>query len=115
MGVCLAGATGTGRTEIRVYFRMPDGEIRDVSPSGLPAHDTAFAMTIHQSQGSEFGRLLVMLPVAETEVLTRELLYTAVTRTTGAFDLWCPQNVFRRAVRRRTRRGSGLEQALRGE
>jgi len=65
---------------LRVMFEKPDGEKIYIHPSRMPEHETAFAMTIHKSQGSEFSEVLVVLPSVEKKLMTRELLYTAVTR-----------------------------------
>jgi exodeoxyribonuclease V alpha subunit len=64
----------------RVYFPTEAGGLRDIAPARLPEHETAFAMTVHKAQGSEFDRVLVVLPGAGSPVLSRELVYTAVTR-----------------------------------
>ncbi len=69
--------TGEG---LRVMFERPDGERIYIHPARMPEHETAFAMTIHKSQGSEFRDVLVVLPPVEKKLMTRELLYTAVTR-----------------------------------
>lgn len=87
----------------------PDGGrgARGVPAALLPEHETAFAMTIHKSQGSEFGRIALILPPdPDTPVLTRELLYTGLTRTRRPVDLWCTDAVFRAAVARRARAGA---------
>lgn len=75
----------------------------------LPPHETAFAITIHKAQGSEFGRILVLLPAADVPLLTKELLYTALTRTRSGVDLWCNEGPFVRAACRRMRRLTGLK------
>lgn len=96
----------------RVYFPAPDGGIRSFSPLHLPAHETVYAMTIHKSQGSEFERLLLMLPDRDSDVLTRELLYTGLTRARSGVELWGSEDVFMAAVSRRVERTSGLKDAL---
>ena len=65
-------------------------------------------MTIHKSQGSEFGHVMIVLPLRDSPVLTRELVYTAITRTRGGLDLWCGPAVFKAAVERTLCRFSGL-------
>jgi len=101
-----------GRT-LRACFPGPEGTLRTVHPLRLPEHETAFAVTVHKSQGSEFDRVLLVFPDRPSPVLTRELLYTAVTRARSAVEIWAPEPVLRAAVSRRTRRSSGLEEALR--
>ena len=66
--------------EPRAFFPGPDNTLRKFLPLRLPAHETAFAMTVHKSQGSEFERVLLILPERESPVLSRELLYTGITR-----------------------------------
>ncbi|MDI6774223.1 MAG: exodeoxyribonuclease V subunit alpha [Verrucomicrobiota bacterium] len=104
------------RTLFVVYFeRLDEAGNRDYRPipaAMLPAHETAFAMTIHKSQGSEFDKVLVMLPPVENPVITRELIYTAITRTRRKLELWCSADAFRSAVRRETLRASGLRDRL---
>jgi len=65
---------------LKVLFEKTDSSTFKVTPSRLPEHDTAFAMTIHKSQGSEFDEVLIVLPDIENSIMTRELLYTAITR-----------------------------------
>ncbi|MRR35032.1 exodeoxyribonuclease V subunit alpha, partial [bacterium] len=98
----------------RVFFPADDGGIRTIPPARLPAHETVYAMTVHKSQGSEFGRVLVLLPDRDTELLTRELVYTAVTRASGRVAIWGNPEIFCAAVSRRIRRNSGLRERLWG-
>lgn len=93
---------------LRVWFPLPDGTIKSVSPSRLPAHDTAWAMTVHKSQGSEFTHAALILPNQYAPVLTRELVYTAITRAREKLSLYGDERVLRQAVTARTERRSGL-------
>ena len=102
----------TGEYRLRVYFDMPDGSIRGVLPSRIPEHETVYAMTIHKSQGSEFADTLMVLPADYSPILTRELVYTGVTRAKEKLYLFAPQEIINRAVRLRTERASGLAQLL---
>ena len=77
-------------------------------PGYLGEHATVHAMTIHKSQGSQFGEVLVSLPPASSRLLTRELLYTAVTRASESVTLIGGESVIRRAVERSVQRASGL-------
>jgi len=99
---------------LRVAFQLPDGRIKWVLPSRLDSADTVYAMTVHKAQGSEFGHTLLVLPDHPHPLLTRELIYTAVTRAKQAFTLieHGPPTVLADAVRRRTWRASGLWQKL---
>jgi exodeoxyribonuclease V alpha subunit len=98
--------------ELRVFFPVADGTLRKFHPLRLPEHETVYAMTIHKSQGSEFDEVLLILPDRESPVLTRELLYTGITRARERVKMWGNQDVFRTAVSRRTERSSGLRDAL---
>jgi len=97
---------------LKVFFPLPDGTIKAVQPSRLPPHDTAFAMTVHKSQGSEFDHTLLVLPSQFTPVLTRELVYTAITRARLRLTLYADHGVFSKAVKMRTLRRSGLVERL---
>ena len=95
--------------ELRACFRQLDGRIRDLAVNRLPEFKPAWASTVHKSQGSEFDSVLLLLPAdAQSEVLSRELLYTAVTRARQRFLLHAPGKVLKRSITRVTRRHSGL-------
>lgn len=96
------------QNRLAVFF--PDGTntFRTIPPARLPAHETAFAMTVHQSQGSEFESLIILMPPSPSPLLTRELLYTAVTRARQHVWLACPETVLNAAVCASVRRHSGL-------
>lgn len=98
--------------EIRAFFSVKDGNIRSVPPERLPQHETAFAMTVHKSQGSEFDRVILILPPADNEMLTRELLYTGLTRARYSVELIAEETVFCAAARKRTDRKSGLKEMM---
>ena len=78
----------------------------------LPEHETAFAMTVHKSQGSEFPRIALVLPAVSTRVVTRELLYTGVTRARSEVLLVSPESVLKEGISMRTSRRSGLVACL---
>jgi len=99
--------------DLKAFFPTPDGGLRSISPERIPSHDTAYAMTIHKSQGSEFDRVLMLLPPAGNELLTRELIYTGMTRAKKIVEIWSNEEVFCSAVRKKTERNSGLTDALR--
>ncbi|WP_250628019.1 exodeoxyribonuclease V subunit alpha [Pinirhizobacter soli] len=107
VGVCLALADGEGGRALRVAFRVGE-RIRFVTPSRLSGVQTVFAMTVHKSQGSEFAHTALVLPDIASPVLTRELLYTGVTRARDWFTLLATPDIVDAAVQRRTRRASGL-------
>ena len=98
----------------RAFFPATDGSIRSLHPARLPEWETVYAMTVHKSQGSEFDRVILVLPDRDYPVLSRELLYTGITRARTQVEIWGTAGVFRTAVSRRTRRSSGLRDALWG-
>ena len=71
-------------------------------------------MTVHKSQGSEFDRVLFVLPDRDSPVLTRELIYTGITRARNSLEIWTRDEILAGAVSRRTLRGSGLGSLLWG-
>ncbi len=85
-----------------VHFPHLGGGTRPLAPSRLPEHETAFAMTVHKAQGSEFERVEVVLPTRDSRVLTRELLYTALTRARASVRLWARAVVLRDTIARRS-------------
>jgi exodeoxyribonuclease V alpha subunit len=104
IGIALPGAGGA----LRVYFRTGDGALRAVSPAALPPHDTAFALTVHKSQGSEFQHAVLMLPSVFSRVLSRELVYTAITRARERVEVIGARAVLAQAIATPTQRDSGL-------
>jgi exodeoxyribonuclease V alpha subunit len=98
--------------ELRAWFHDPDGAARSLPPVRLPEHETVFAMTVHKSQGSEFDEVMFILPDRDSPVVTRELLYTGVSRASRRVEMWFDQPTFRAAVARRVVRASGLRDAL---
>ncbi len=96
----------------RAFFPAPDGGVRKISPVRLPAHETVYAMTVHKSQGSEVDQVLMLLPDHDSELLTRELIYTGITRAKSAVEIWGEKDVFVTAVSRRIDRKSGLRDML---
>ena len=109
IGLTLADDSG----ELRVFFPDDDGGYRALPPLRLPPHETAFAMSIHKSQGSEFDRVMVVLPTEPSRVLTRELLYTGLTRARQAVDLVAREALLAQAIGTPTRRRSGLMARIR--
>lgn len=97
----------------RVWFAAagPDG-LRSFPPSRLPEHETVYAMTVHKSQGSEFDEILLALPDEDSPLLSRELLYTAVTRARHGAALRIGSELLRLMVERRVRRESALRERL---
>lgn len=103
IGVALEGEQG-----MRVWFPMPDGTVKSFHPGRLPEHDTAWAMTVHKSQGSEFDHAALILPAQSVPLVTRELVYTAITRARQRLSLYADDKLLAQAVVTRTERRSGL-------
>ncbi|MGH8030229.1 MAG: exodeoxyribonuclease V subunit alpha, partial [Arenimonas sp.] len=99
--------------EPRAWFDGPDGP-RAWLPAALPAHEPAFALTVHKAQGSEFEAVLLALPERGARVLSRELLYTGLTRCRRTLHLAATADVLRAALARRGERWSGLARRLGG-
>ena len=99
--------TGDGR---RVVFER--GGLRMFPPGHLGDHATVHALTIHKSQGSQFDEVVVSLPSENSRLLTRELLYTAVTRASRGVTVVGEEPVIRMAVERSVQRASGLRSRL---
>jgi exodeoxyribonuclease V alpha subunit len=107
MGITLPDAAG----QLRVVFADSErpGAVRWVLPARLTDVDTVFAMTVHKSQGSEFSHTALVLPDSSNPVLTRELLYTGITRAATRFTLVdSSDDVLRDAVQRRVQREGGV-------
>ncbi|WP_286975145.1 exodeoxyribonuclease V subunit alpha [Pseudomonas sp.] len=105
------------RQVLRVVFPRNDGsgELRYILPSRLSSVETVFAMTVHKSQGSEFAHCALILPEVLNPVLTKELMYTGITRARHCFSLVESYvGVFEQTVQRRVERRSGLRKALVG-
>jgi exodeoxyribonuclease V alpha subunit len=100
----------TGR--LKAWFMQSDNQLRPITPARLPEHDPAFAITIHKAQGSEFEHVLLLLPENDSRVLSRELLYTGITRAKTRLVLFGDPALLSTAVHRKTNRWSGLADQL---
>lgn len=96
----------------RVHFPDETGAIRAIARERLPEHETAFAMTVHKSQGSEFDHVLLVLPDKDNPVLTRELIYTGLTRAKKSVRVLSGIELLSGALQRQAQRRSGLVDAL---
>jgi len=113
IGICLRDPNAENR--IRVFFQDAEGQLRAILPSRLPAHESAYVMTVHKSQGSEFERCLMILPDKEAPVITRELIYTGVTRAKQQIEIWCGDvEVLHQGIGKQVERESGLYSTLWG-
>ncbi len=120
IGITLARAGGAGDAlPLRVAFPAGDGHdgIKWVLPSRLQAVDTVYALTVHKSQGSEFTHAALVMPETPSPILTRELLYTGITRARAHLTLVCPGDAgtLALAIDRRVLRASGLMGGQGGE
>ncbi|MFO1349267.1 MAG: exodeoxyribonuclease V subunit alpha [Gammaproteobacteria bacterium] len=110
IGIALHDPTHNG--ELRVFFQTAEGGARSLPPSRLPEHETVYAMTVHKSQGSEFERVALALPATGGRGVTRELLYTGVTRARVAVEIWGEAALLANAALRSAQRSSGLRDTL---
>lgn len=106
IGLCLHTEYG-----LRVFFEGEDG-YRPFAPARLPSHDSAFAMTVHKSQGSEFAEVLLVLPEQPSPLLTRSLFYTGITRAKHKVEIWGLPARLSEAVATRAERAAGLAERL---
>ncbi|MCP4582926.1 MAG: exodeoxyribonuclease V subunit alpha [candidate division Zixibacteria bacterium] len=114
IGITLPAGLPRGESDgpLRVCFQSADGVLRMIPPVRLPDHETVYAMTVHKSQGSEFDRILMILPDKPSPVVTRELIYTGLTRARKSVETWCTENIFTDGVSRQIERKSGLADIL---
>ena len=110
VGLILADPDKNG--ELSAVFPEGAGQFRRLSPQRLPEYETVYAMTVHKSQGSEFDTVLLILSDHDAPILTRELIYTGITRARKQVLLWSDEGVFVSAVSRCIQRTSGLRDAL---
>lgn len=119
VGICLRHADGS----LRVWFepntsapgsdQSPGTVVRGFAPGSLPVHQGAFAVTVHKSQGSEYSRVAVLLPPdPENAVLSRQLLYTAITRAREGFALWSAPEPLAKAIATSVERSAALRRRL---
>lgn len=109
IGLCIGYLDNDGQPLLKVAFADGQGGVRLFLPSRLPAVESAFALTVHKSQGSEYQHAMLLLPEHDSPVLTRELVYTAITRAKQQFTMLLPDpSLLLRAVERPTIRRGGL-------
>ena len=110
IGICLPDPARPG--SVKVWFEKSDGKLQGVLPGRLGNCETVYALTIHKSQGTEVADVLVVLPERESGLVTRELLYTAVTRASKSVAVATSQAAFQSAVGARIKRSSGLAKLI---
>ena len=94
------------------FYGESRSEVRKFPISALPAFETSYAMTVHKAQGSEYRKVYLILPLKKAPILTRELLYTALSRSRKTVDIWANLPILKFAIRNRTRRSSGIVDRL---
>ena len=114
VGIALEGAEG-----LRVWFELSDRDghagLRSFSPRALPAHESAWAITIHRSQGSEYRDVAVLLPPdPDNRALNRALVYTAISRARLHAEIWSTDAALRAALAHPVQRHGGLRERLQG-
>ena len=95
----------------KVWFETGNG-YKSVSISRVPNHEPAFALTVHKSQGSEFAHTLLVLPTENNPLLSKELIYTAVTRAKNKLTVFSNESIWKNAVKNPIKRQSGLGNLL---
>ncbi len=105
----IAWETETG---LRVFFVTSNGELRSFMPKFLPPNRSAFALTVHRAQGSEFNHIALVLPNIDRMVLSRELLYTAITRAKKSVEIFADETVLRDCIMRSGERFSNVAMLL---
>jgi len=113
IGLTMAGAD-SDVDRLYVYFPEAKG-IRQIPVYRISGHQTVYALTVHKSQGSEFEDVHLILPDMDVPVLTRELIYTAVTRAKQTMTIWGTKKILQAAIDRKIQRSSGLRDALWGK
>lgn len=111
IGIVVNAQETDGTINRRVYFKTEDGG-RYLTPAELPQFDVCYAMTVHKSQGSEYDNLVVILPDENSPLLTRELVYTAVTRTKKSLTIAGTSDAFLQSINNESTRYSGLKTLL---
>jgi exodeoxyribonuclease V alpha subunit len=105
------GITLIHNGETNVWFQTNEGE-KAFSPIRLPQHETAWVMTIHKSQGSEFEHATLILPTEDTPILTRQLLYTGITRAKQQLDIIATSSILQLAIQRSSPQATQIHAAL---
>ncbi len=112
IGILMQKMPDAPDSSLHAVFIDEHGVMRRFAPSRLRCLETVFAMTIHKSQGSEFDHIMVILPPWPSPIVTRELLYTAITRARLSVSVIAKEEVLRTAVLTPVQRASGLTEML---
>jgi exodeoxyribonuclease V alpha subunit len=108
VGILLPYKNQQGEHSLKATFIGIDQNVRWIQPSRLPKHDTVYAMTVHKSQGSEFEHCALVLPNYSVPVLTKELIYTGITRAKNKLTILADGRVLESSLKRKVKRASGL-------
>jgi exodeoxyribonuclease V alpha subunit len=107
LGVCIQGSDN------KLWVHVETGsEIKRIKPQRLAHYEPAWFLTVHKSQGSEFRNVNFLLPNSDTPILTKELVYTAVTRAKNSFSLFGDLTLFEKGIKRKTVRYTGLKEKV---
>ncbi|GAA6134953.1 exodeoxyribonuclease V subunit alpha [Oceaniserpentilla sp. 4NH20-0058] len=112
IGLILPRQEASGEIKLKAVFVGTDQQVRWLQPSRLPQHETVYAMTVHKSQGSEFDHCAFVLPDYDTQVLSKELIYTGITRAKSHLTCISHPKVLQQALTRQVQRASGLRDRL---
>jgi len=102
-GVCMKDKDG----ELRIYVQS-GADIKTIRPEHLVHYNPSYFLTVHKSQGSEFKQVKLLMPLKDTIILTKEILYTAITRSKDEFYLYGDLGLFIKGSKKRTLRFSGF-------
>ncbi|MFT6260126.1 MAG: exodeoxyribonuclease V alpha subunit [Crocinitomicaceae bacterium] len=112
VGILLPYKNQQGEVALKATFIGVDQNVRWIQPSRLPKHDTVYAMTVHKSQGSEFDHCALVLPNYSVPVLTKELIYTGITRAKNKLTILADGRVLKSSLKKKVKRASGLGDLL---
>jgi len=115
IGIILPLKDTAGVVRAKVAFIGSDGAVRWIQPSRLPKHETVYAMTVHKSQGSEFNHCALVLPDYHASVVSKELIYTGITRAKKQLTLLARDSVIQSGLKSKVQRFSGLRDRLWGQ
>lgn len=98
--------------QLMAYFVQGDGEVKQIHCQRLPSHETVYAMTVHKSQGSEFAHAALVLPDHNSSIVSKEIIYTGLTRAKTQFSLYAGEYNLRQGLQSSSERHSGLREML---
>ncbi|NIH16526.1 MAG: exodeoxyribonuclease V subunit alpha [Buchnera aphidicola (Periphyllus lyropictus)] len=99
--------------EMKVFFLMPDNQIKKIPINLIPKHKTTWAITIHKSQGSEFKKIHIIFPIKnKKKIINREIIYTALTRSKKKVFIYSNKKIFKKSIKRKIFKFNGLREKL---